>query len=86
MPKKMDVSEVVSKLQAQRDEIDAALRALTRVAYQTFPTTTHVKRTSAPTPTTPKKKRRSRTPAERAAMAKKMKAIWAKRKAAAKKS
>jgi hypothetical protein len=48
MPKKMDVSEVVSKLQAQRDEIDAALRALTRVAYQNFPATPTAKSSKKP--------------------------------------
>jgi hypothetical protein len=70
-------------LQKDRDEIDAALRALTRVAYQDFPQTPKVTHHTAPTTT--KRKRRQWTAAEKAAISKKVKAAWAKRRAGAKK-
>jgi hypothetical protein len=81
----MDVKEAINKLQAQRDEIDAALRQLTKVAYNGQASAPVVKKSHhkqvAPGTTTTRKKHVF-TAAEKANLSKKVKAYWKKRKAA----
>jgi hypothetical protein len=88
MPKEMPISELLAKLQRERDEIDAALRQLTRVGYQDFPQSpvvkakkSHHKQMPAPAPA-PAKKKHIFTAAEKANLSRKVRAYWKKRKAA----
>ena len=83
MPK-IDTADLLQSLEKERDDIDAAIRALNRTIVRNFAPTT-AKRSPRSRTTTARKKRRSLTEAERAALSAKLKKVWAKRKAAAKK-
>jgi hypothetical protein len=92
MPKQMiDATELLAKLQAERAELDAAIKALTKYAYQNItssdPTRVKPKSHHKQPSTAPASKPQGRhvfTQAEREHLRRKLRAYWAKRKAAAK--